>query len=92
MKSMLLPAAFVVLLATGSAMAPPVQAKGCLKGAAVGGVAGHFAGHHAILGAVGGCIVGHHMAAKHAREERAQRQHEQEGSSGDGQSNADYGR
>ena len=29
-----------------------VEAKGCLKGAAVGGVAGHFAGHHGVLGAV----------------------------------------
>lgn len=91
MKFLLLPAAFALLFATGSAMAPPAQAKGCLKGAAIGGVAGHFAGHHAILGAVGGCIVGHHMAAKHAREERAQRQHEQEGSSGDGQSSSSIG-
>lgn len=92
MKFLLLPAAFALLFATGSAMAPPAQAKGCLKGAAIGGVAGHFAGHHAILGAVGGCIVGHHMAAKHAREERAQRQHEQEGSSGDYQSGSYSGR
>ena len=71
MKFMVLPAAFALLFAAGSAVAPPADAKGCLKGAAVGGVAGHYAGHHAILGAVGGCIVGHHMAAKHAQEERA---------------------
>lgn len=49
------------------------EAKGCIKGAVVGGVAGHYAGHHGLLGAAGGCVVGHHMAAKHARE--AQRQH-----------------
>jgi hypothetical protein len=42
--------------------AAPVEAKGCLKGALVGGVAGHYAGHHAILGALGGCVVGHHLA------------------------------
>ena len=74
MKFMVLPAAFALLFAAGSAVAPPADAKGCLKGAAVGGVAGHYAGHHAILGAVGGCIVGHHMAAKHAQEERAPQQ------------------
>ena len=40
----------------------PAQAKGCLKGALAGGVAGHYAGHHAVLGAIGGCAVGHHLA------------------------------
>ncbi len=49
------------------AAAGPVQAKGCLKGAVVGGIAGHLA-HHGVLGAVGGCVVGHHMAAKQQRE------------------------
>ncbi len=67
MKSMLLPAAFALALAAGSTMTPPAQAKGCIKGAVVGGVAGHFAHHHTVLGAVGGCVVGHHLATKHAR-------------------------
>jgi hypothetical protein len=40
----------------------PAEAKGCLKGALVGGVAGHYAGHHGLMGAIGGCAVGHHMA------------------------------
>jgi len=40
------------------------EAKGCLKGALVGGVAGHYAGHHGVLGAVGGCIAGRHLANK----------------------------
>jgi outer membrane lipoprotein SlyB len=46
----------------------PVMAKGCIKGAVVGGVAGHFAGHHTKTGAAAGCVIGHHKAAKHARQ------------------------
>ncbi len=57
-----------VLMATGGA----VNAKGCLKGAAVGGVAGHVAGDHGVAGAVGGCIVGRHMANKKAKETQKQ--------------------
>jgi hypothetical protein len=53
------------LLAMGAA---PANAKGCLKGAAVGGLAGHAAGH-GVLGAAGGCAVGHHMANKKAQQE-----------------------
>ena len=50
-------------LTLASAIAPvPAEAKGCLKGALVGGVAGHYARHHAVLGALGGCAVGHHLA------------------------------
>ena len=71
MKFMLLPAAAVLAFAAG-AVAPPAQAAGCLKGAAVGGVAGHVAGHHGVLGASAGCIVGHHEAAKHARQKAQQ--------------------
>jgi hypothetical protein len=41
-----------------------VEAKGCLKGAAVGGAAGHLAGHHGILGAAAGCVIGRHEANK----------------------------
>ena len=73
MKAILLPAAFAVAV-TGLALgSTPASAKGCLKGAVIGGAAGHFAGHHGLLGAGAGCIIiGHHEAAKHARErERA---------------------
>lgn len=44
----------------------PANAKGCLKGAVVGGLAGHMAGH-GVLGAAGGCAVGHHMANRAER-------------------------
>ena len=42
---------------------------GCLGGAVVGGVGGHFV-HHPVLGAVGGCIVGHHLAVVKKRQMR----------------------
>ena len=67
MKSILMPAALALALAAWLTPAP-VQAAGCLKGAAVGGVAGHFAGHHGLLGAGAGCVIGRHEANKHARE------------------------
>jgi len=41
-----------------------VYAKGCLEGAAVGGVAGHVAGKHGVVGAAGGCAIGHHEARR----------------------------
>lgn len=53
-----------VLLGLGAlpfAGAQPSLAVGCLSGAAAGAVAGHYAGHHAIVGALGGCVVGHHL-------------------------------
>jgi hypothetical protein len=50
-----------LLTAVGSA-----HAAGCLKGE----VAGHVAGHHAVIGAVGECIVGHQYA-KEKEKERA---------------------
>jgi uncharacterized protein YcfJ len=53
------------------AAASPADAKGCLKGAVVGGVAGHMAGH-GVLGAAGGCAVGHHMANKSAQNDTSQ--------------------
>jgi len=55
-----------VLLGMAFAPLTPVaaEAKGCIKGAVVGGVAGHFAGHGKV-GAVAGCIIGHHEANKH---------------------------
>ena len=48
----------------GLAFAPAAaEAKGCIKGAIVGGIAGHLAGHGKV-GAVAGCIIGHHEANK----------------------------
>ena len=67
MELILMPAALALALAAWLTPAP-VQAAGCLKGAAVGGVAGHVAGHHGLLGAGAGCIIGTHEANKHARE------------------------
>lgn len=67
-------AAFVAFaLSLGLAGSGAAQA-GCLTGAVVGGVAGHYAGHHPILGAVGGCAVGHHLAVMKHRRLVAQRQ------------------
>jgi uncharacterized protein YcfJ len=48
----------------GIALAPAAEAKGCIKDAIVGGIAGHMAGHGKV-GAVAGCIIGHHEANKH---------------------------
>ena len=63
-------AALVASLAfTGAA-----EARGCLKGAAVGGIAGHYWHHHAVLGAIAGCAIGHHMAVKKEREDKARQQ------------------
>ena len=55
----------------GGAMVPQAHAIGCLSGGAAGAVAGHYAHHHAIIGAMAGCAVGHHLAVKHKRELRA---------------------
>jgi outer membrane lipoprotein SlyB len=64
------------------AIAGEANAAGCLKGAAAGGVAGHFVGNgHAAVGAAGGCAVGHHMAAKKAKQERQDQQAAQQGQS-----------
>jgi hypothetical protein len=82
MKRVLLTSVFVFLSAASLAAAP-AHAAGCLKGAAVGGVAGHFAGHHTLLGAGAGCAIGHHEAAKHARQ-GVQRQQQGSTSSGGG--------
>jgi hypothetical protein len=57
-------AAAMLLAASGG-----VQAKGCIKGAAVGAVAGHVAGHHAVVGAAAGCVIGHHIAKKRQQEQ-----------------------
>jgi hypothetical protein len=52
--------ALVVMVAMLATVAPADAAE-CLKGAAVGALAGHLA-HHTVLGALGGCIVGHEAA------------------------------
>jgi hypothetical protein len=70
MKSVLTVAAAAMLAVT--AMSGPVQAAGCLKGAAAGGVAGHFLGHHGLIGAGVGCLIGRHNANKQARQEQQQ--------------------
>ncbi len=54
-----------VAFSTGAA-----DAKGCIKGAVVGGVAGHYTHHHGMLGAAAGCVIGHHMANKKAKENK----------------------
>jgi hypothetical protein len=54
-------------LASGGA-----EAKGCLEGAAVGGVAGHVAGKHGVIGAAGGCAIGHHEAGKKEKQQQQQ--------------------
>ena len=56
--------ALVAVAAVGGSAG--VADAGCLGGAVVGGVGGHFV-HHPVLGAVGGCIVGHHMAVVRRR-------------------------
>jgi len=61
---------YTVALALMLSASSLAHAAGCLKGAVVGGVAGHLE-HHAVLGAVAGCAVGHHLAAK-AKAEQAQ--------------------
>ena len=87
MKFKLLPTALALSLAA-SWVAAPVHAAGCLKGAAVGGVGGHLAGHHGVLGAGAGCVIGHHEATKHAKENAQQ---QQTGSSSEGQTNSNSG-
>ena len=55
-----------------------VEAKGCVKGAAVGGVAGHFVGKgHAVAGAAAGCAIGHHEANKNAKKAAQQKNSDQ---------------
>jgi hypothetical protein len=66
MKSVVITATALAFAVTCLLSPAPAEAKGCLKGALVGGVAGHYAGHHAIIGALGGCAVGHHLANEKA--------------------------
>ena len=59
--------AAVILLSLGTTT-PPVQALGCLSGAAAGALAAHMAGH-GVLGAVGGCVAGHEWHKHQLREQ-----------------------
>jgi hypothetical protein len=70
MKSLSIALAVAVLALSSAALPGTANAAGCMRGAAVGGVAGHLAGHHTFAGAAIGCAIGHHEAAKRAREER----------------------
>ena len=75
MKFVVLAAAAIALAAPALLNPAPAEAKGCLKGALAGGVAGHMV-HHGVLGAIGGCVVGHHMANENNRQpSQAQNQH-----------------
>ena len=53
----------ICVAALGLAFSTAAEAKGCIKGAIVGGIAGHLAGHGKV-GAVAGCVIGHHEANK----------------------------
>lgn len=83
MKRAFLSAVLACLAATGWVTTPAYSA-GCLKGAAIGGVAGHVAGHHAVLGAGAGCVIGHHEAAKNAKQKARQQNTEGQSSSTSG--------
>src|SRR5580700_552635 len=71
MKLALIAVGTLALMLAPAISPAPAEAAGCLKGALVGGVAGHYAGHHAVLGALGGCIVGHHLANQQEKEKAA---------------------
>jgi len=66
-SSLLVSGAFALAIAVGFTPTP-LQAAGCLEGAAVGGAAGRLMGHHTLLGAGAGCLVGRHEANRNARE------------------------
>ncbi|UVK49477.1 hypothetical protein BPNPMPFG_008127 (plasmid) [Mesorhizobium sp. AR07] len=66
MKRVIIAAAVFAVLGVSS----QAQAIGCLSGAAAGGVAGHYAGHHTVLGALGGCVVGHQLHKKQKRKKQ----------------------
>jgi hypothetical protein len=59
MKPLVISAALLGMVA----MPVAAEAKGCIRGAIVGGIAGHVAGHGK-LGAIAGCVIGHHEANK----------------------------
>lgn len=72
MKAKILAAVLAVSMVS---LAGTAQAAGCLSGAVAGGIIGHNVGKgHAVLGAISGCAVGHHLAKvkkQHRAEARA---------------------
>ena len=64
-------AIFFVCAIVLAGSATTASAKGCLEGAAVGAVAGHYAGGHAVVGALGGCVVGRKLANRKAADQKA---------------------
>lgn len=82
MKKVMIAATFVAMVGATT----QAQAIGCISAGAAGAVAGHYAGHHAVLGAVGGCIVGHQAHKKQVAEKKLgpqQRQQQQQYGSSD---------
>ncbi|MGF6440452.1 hypothetical protein [Paraburkholderia youngii] len=67
-RSLLKQSLVVAAIISGMAAANTASAAGCLKGAAIGAIVGHAAGGHGVLGAIGGCAVGRHMAKKKEEE------------------------
>ena len=67
-RSLLIPASGLAALLM---VASPAHAIGCVSGATAGAIAGHVAGGHAVIGAAGGCIVGHELAVRKNREAEA---------------------
>lgn len=61
---------FGVVICSMFLMSSFAQAAGCIKGAVVGGVAGHLK-HHAVIGAVAGCAIAHHLAAQEKKQQAA---------------------
>ena len=80
MRTLLIPAPFIVALALGVPV-EPAQAAGCIKGAIAGGLAGHVVGH-GVLGAAGGCFAGRGIANRAARQRQAEQQNMQNGNQG----------
>lgn len=72
MKKILLASAILALVGASN----QAQAIGCLTGGAAGAVAGHYAGHHAVLGALGGCVAGHHLHKKQVAAAKLKKQQE----------------
>lgn len=56
--------AYICLSLSLLAPSEVAMAKGCIKGAIIGGIAGHYAGRHGVIGTVGGCLYGRHLAHK----------------------------
>lgn len=90
MKSGFTIATLAVLALVGPAA--PADAAGCIKGAIAGGVAGHYAAGHGVLGALGGCVVGRHLANNKAARERDAQMQQQNPVPYDGSSSRDPAR